>query len=225
MSTNTQYRNRVFVWDISVRIFHWTLVTLIIALFVTAEVLDGAIDLHATLGRAALVLILFRLLWGFVGSSYALFSQFVCGPGTVIAYVRSLLAKQYEFSAGHNPLGGWMVIALMVVVAAQATLGLFANDDVMFDGPLAYLVAKETSDLLTGLHEDLFNILMVLVGLHVAAVIWHKLFKGENLIPAMFIGYKELPAGVDAENARGGGILLALVLLAVSAAVVYWVSQ
>ncbi len=216
---------RAFVWDIFVRLFHWTLVALMIALFVTAEILDGAMELHATLGRAVLALVLFRLSWGFVGSSYARFSQFVRGPGAVMAYVRSLMARKHAFIAGHNPLGGWMVLTLLIVVMAQAMLGLFANDGVMFDGPLAYLISKETSDLLTSLHGDLFDILMVLAGLHVAAVIGHKLLKGENLIPAMFSGYKELPPDEYVENAHGGGVLLALVSFAVCVGVVYWVSQ
>ncbi len=215
---------RVFVWDIPVRLFHWTLLALMVALFVTAEILDGAIELHATLGRAVLALVLFRLLWGVAGSSYARFSQFVRGPETVMAYVRTLLARQAGFIAGHNPLGGWMVMTLLVTVMLQAVLGLFANDDILFEGPFAYLVSKDTSDLISGLHQDMFTVLLVLVGLHVAAVIWHKLFKGENLLPAMFSGYKELPTGAEAENAHGGGLLLAITLLAICVLAVYWLT-
>lgn len=216
--------SRVFVWDIPVRLFHWTLVALMIALMITGKILEGAIELHATLGRIALALVLFRLMWGVAGSSYARFSQFVRGPGIVLTYARSLLSRQPEFVAGHNPLGGWMVLALLAVVLVQALLGLFANDDILFDGPLAYLVSKESSDYLTGLHADLFNGLLVLVGLHVAAVIWHKLFKGEDLLAAMFTGHKELPPGVEAENARGGGFLPAFIQLAVSTLAVYCLS-
>lgn len=216
--------SRVYVWDIAVRLFHWTLLALMIALVITGKYLDGAIELHATLGLITLALVLFRLMWGVVGSSYARFSQFVRGPGVVISYVRSLLARQFEFVAGHNPLGGWMVMLLLATILLQSLLGLFANDDIIFDGPLAYLVTKDTSDLLTGLHVDLFYVLLVLVALHVAAVIWYKLFKGENLLPAMFTGYKELPPRVQAENAAGGGILLPLILLTISAAVVYWLA-
>lgn len=223
-NSSLQKAGRVFVWDVPVRLFHWTLLALMIALFITAEILDDAIELHAILGRAALVLVLFRLLWGITGSSYARFSQFMRGPVTVMEYVRSMLARKSEFIAGHNPLGGWMVIVLLAAILVQASLGLFANDDVLFDGPLAYLVTKDTSDFITGLHQDMFYALLVLVGLHVAAVIWHKLFKCENLLPAMFTGYKELPSGVQAENARGGSVLLAVVLLVISAVVVYLTS-
>jgi cytochrome b len=219
-----QGHSRVFVWDIPVRLFHWVLVALMIALVITGEILDGAIEVHALLGRAVIVLVIFRLMWGAVGSSYARFSRFVCGPGAVMSYARSLLARQSEFMAGHNPLGGWMVLVLLTSVLLQSILGLFANDDIMFDGPLAYLVSKETSDLLTGLHQDMFYALLLAVGLHVAAVIWHKLFMGEDLLTAMITGYKKLPAGVQAENARGGSVWPALILLAISGIVVYWLT-
>ncbi len=225
MTTQAGTGSRVFVWDIPVRLFHWSLVVLMIALFITGEVMDGVIGLHAKLGQAVLVLVLFRLMWGVVGSSYARFTQFVYGPGTVISYLRSLMAQRHEFIPGHNPLGGWMVVVLLIIVTTQTMLGLFANDDVMFDGPLAYLVSKEASDILTGLHKDLFGVLMVLVGLHVAAVVWHMSFKGENLIPAMFTGYKKLPPGAAAENASGGGAFLAMTLFISSIAIVFWLSQ
>lgn len=215
---------RVFVWDVPVRLFHWTLLALMIALVVTAEVLDDTMELHAKLGLATLTLVLFRVAWGMAGSSYARFSQFVRGPGTVVGYARSLLTREHRFIAGHNPLGGWMVVVLLLTILMQAVLGLFANDDVLFEGPLAHLVSKETSDLLTGLHEDVFHALLVLVGLHVAAVIWHKVAKGENLVPPMFTGYKPLPPGAQADHASGGGVLRAVILLLLSAGVVYWLA-
>ena len=222
ITSKHQDHSRVFVWDIPVRLFHWTLVALMISLVVTAKMPIDVIEPHAKLGFAVLALVSFRLLWGFVGSSYARFSQFVRGPGAVIAYTRSMLAKQDGFVAGHNPLGGWMVVVLLLAVMLQVLLGMFSNDDILFDGPLAYLISKDTSDLITGLHKDMFDILLVLVGLHVTAVIWHRLFRGENLLYAMFTGYKELLPGVQVENAHGGGIVLALIMLIITSGVVYW---
>ncbi len=218
---NDTNRNRVLIWDIPVRLFHWIQLALFVLLFVTAEVLDDKIELHAKLGLALLALVLFRLLWGFSGSSYARFTQFLKGPRSVFAYIPSLFTRQNHFEAGHNPLGGWMVITLLLLVLAQTILGLFANDDIMFDGPLAYLISKDTSDLLTGLHEDLFHVLLILVGLHVAAVIWHKLAKGDNLLATMITGYKPLPSNTQAEDAHGGGLLRAVLLLSVCAVLVY----
>ncbi|WP_428634011.1 cytochrome b/b6 domain-containing protein, partial [Sedimenticola sp.] len=129
--------------------------------------------------------------------------------------------RQTHYEAGHNPMGGWMVIALLLLVLTQAILGLFANDDIMFDGPLAYLVSKETSDLLTGLHKDLFHILLILVGLHIAAVIWHRLLKGDNLLLPMLTGYKPLPNDTNAADMQGGGLLRAAALLAICGGTVY----
>ncbi len=216
--------SRVYVWDIPVRLFHWSLLALMIALVITGEILDGVIELHARLGLAVLALVLFRLMWGVTGSTYARFTQFVRGPSAVMAYARSLFTRQAGFTPGHNPLGGWMVVLLLVAILAQTLLGLFANDDILFEGPLAHLVSKDTSDFVTGLHEDVFHLLLILVGLHVAAVIGHRLFRGENLVPAMFTGRKELPAGTQAEDAGGGGIVRALVLLAVSTGAVCWLA-
>lgn len=212
---------RVLIWDLPVRLFHWTLLGLMIALYVTAELLDDAIALHATLGLTLLALIVFRLIWGLVGSTYARFGQFLRGPGAVLRYSRSLFDRRPDLEAGHNPLGGWMVVTLLALTLLQAVLGLFSNDDVLFEGPLAELVSKSTSDLLTGLHRELFDVLLVLVGLHVAAVVWHKLFKGENLVIPMFTGYKELPAEARASAMRGGSLLLAVVLLAVCLGLVF----
>ncbi len=212
---------RVLIWDLPVRLFHWIQLALFVTLFVTAEILDDKIELHAKLGIALLALILFRLLWGIVGSSYARFSQFVKSPRTVFAYLPSLISKESHLEAGHNPLGGWMVVALVFLVLTQSVLGLFANDDVMFEGPLAYLVSENTSNFLTGLHEDVFHILLPLVALHIIAVIWHKLSKGDNLVIPMFTGYKSLPADTQIEETRGGGLVRAVILLAISSGIVY----
>lgn len=218
---NDSSRKRVLIWDLPVRLFHWIQLALFVSLFITAEVLDDKIELHAKLGLALLTLVLFRLLWGIVGSSYARFSQFVKGPRTILAYLPSLFSKESHLEAGHNPPGGWMVIALLLLVLTQSILGLFANDDVMFEGPLAYLVSEDTSSLLTGLHEDIFHILLILIGLHIAAVIWHKLSKGDNLVIPMFTGYKSLPANTQIEETRGGGLVRAAVLLAICGGAVY----
>lgn len=212
---------RVFVWDLPVRLFHWALVALLVTLYVTAEVMDGAIETHALAGYGVLTLVLFRLVWGFIGGTYARFRDFLHGPGSALRYGRALLGTAPSFTAGHNPLGGWMVVALLVALLGQASLGLFSNDDILFDGPLRRLVSKETSDFLTGLHEQLFFVILALVGLHVAAVIFHKVRKGENLTPAMFTGFKEVPPGMEAEDGRPGSNLLAAVVLTACAGLVY----
>ena len=213
--------SKVFVWELPIRLFHWTLLLLVIGLYVTAELMDDGIELHASLGLALLSLVTFRVIWGFVGGRYARFTQFVRGPRTVLKYTAAEFRGESTTSPGHNPLGGWMVVALLITLLIQVGLGLFSNDDILFDGALARLVSRDTSDLLTGLHVDLFNVLAALIGLHVAAVIGHRLFKGENLVTPMFTGYKKMPEDMPATEGGGRTLLRATVLLAVCAGLVY----
>ena len=220
MSESSSPLQRLFVWELPLRLFHWALVALVIALYLSIEVMDN-IDRHAQLGYALLALLLFRLIWGFSGGTYARFGNFLHGPRTVLGYLHTLPAKQHEAIPGHNPLGGWMVMLLLLGFLAQALMGLFSNDDILFDGPLRSLVSKETSDSLTALHGELFEVLLVLVGLHIAAVLYYRVRKGEHLVRAMITGYKELPADADAQPSRGGKSWLAAIILAVCAGGVY----
>mgnify|MGYP005812610067 CR=1 FL=1 len=177
------------VWDWPVRIFHWTLVALLAASWATAEAGVEFMPWHMRCGYAVLTLLLFRLLWGLVGSRSARFSDFLRGPRAVLGYARAWFSREPHHYLGHNPLGGWMVIVLLVLVAVQAGSGLFANDDIFNEGPLARLVSGATSGLLTAVHKANFNLLLVAVGLHVVAVLLY-LWRGENLLRAMFTGRK-----------------------------------
>ena len=212
---------RLFVWELPVRLFHWTLVLLMILLYVSIEVMDN-MDRHSQLGYALLALVLFRIVWGFVGGTYARFSDFLHGPGKIMKYARTLSETKPDPIAGHNPLGGWMVLVLLLGLLTQALMGLFSNDDILFDGPLRGLVSKEVSDTITALHQQLFNVLLVLVVIHIAAVVYHKVRKKENLVPAMITGYKELPAESAAEPSRGGRSWLAAIILTICAGLVCW---
>ena len=206
----------VAVWDLPTRLFHWSLVTLICISWYCGE--TGVMRWHMLSGQAILTLLLFRLAWGLVGSQSARFSDFVKGPGAVLGYARGLLAGRPEPWIGHNPLGGWMVIALLMVLLIQAGSGLFANDDIFSEGPLANLVSKETSDNLTRLHKANFNLLLVLAALHIAAAFYYLLVKGENLIRPMITGRKWL-ASRPALQMRSP--LLALILLGLSAVLIW----
>jgi len=226
----------VAVWDAPTRLFHWVLVLLIGLLWLSGEIgglaintplpwggtlFLGNMDLHMLLGEAVLALVLFRVLWGLVGSSTARFSEFVRGPAPVGAYLRAVTRGETPLFTGHNPAGALMILALLAVLATQAGLGLFANDDIFSEGPLAHLVSKETSDSLTGLHGAVFNVLLALVALHVAAALYYVI-RGKNLVRPMLTGRKpraQLPA--DAQPVRFASPLLALALLAVSGAAVW----
>jgi cytochrome b len=214
------------VWDLPLRLFHWSLVALVIGAVAAAKIgSDEALVWHERCGRAILVLVVFRLFWGVAGSPESRFAAFVRGPCAVLASVRELFRRDGAHARGHNPLGGWAVIVMLVVLLAQAMLGLFANDDATFEGPLAGRVSKATSDLLTGLHGTGEWVLYGVVGLHLSAIAWHALVKGDNLVMPMITGDKQLPVeGTEAPDRRtvtGPAMLLrAAILLAIAAAIV-----
>ena len=205
------------VWDIPTRVFHWTLVSLIVCAWITAEY--GWIEWHAWIGQALLTLVIYRIFWGVVGSETARFGNFIKGPVAVMAYARGLLTGTPPPSVGHNPLGSLMIVALLALIATQAVLGLFANDDIYFDGPLRHLVDKELSDTLTGLHHQLFNAILLAALLHIAAALFYLIVKHENLIGAMITGAKKWPTPHPA--LRFTPAWVAVPVLAVAAALVW----
>lgn len=205
------------VWDIPVRLFHWTLVLLIAFSWLAAEM--DWMTWHMYSGYAVLTLVLFRIVWGFVGSTHARFSNFIYGPRALIGYVRTLPSRTAAKFAGHNPLGGISVVLILLCLLAQAGTGLFANDDIINEGPLFKHVSKELSDWLTTIHKYNFNLLLALIAVHIGAVLYYLIWKSENLIKPMFTGLKHLPAGTVAAPMRGLG--LAVVLLAICAAGVW----
>jgi cytochrome b len=174
---------RIRVWDLPTRIFHGSIVLLIPFLWWTAE--EGRLDLHIPAGLTMVGLILFRLLWGLFGGSTARFSGFVQGPRAVARY----LGGRAPPVPGHSPLGALSVVAMLAVLAAQVALGLFASDeDGLVSGPLAHLVSYEASEQLTGLHDTLFNLLLALIGLHLAAILFYALVRRRNLTGPMITG-------------------------------------
>lgn len=205
------------VWDLPTRLFHWLLLTLVVAAFVTGLIGGNLIVWHGWLGVAICGLLAFRLAWGLVGSTYARFAHFVPGPGRIRAY----LSGQWR-GVGHNPLGALSVLALLAVLIFQVVSGLVSNDDISFTGPLAALVSDEVSARLTGLHRQNMWIIVGLVALHLAAILFYVHAKKDNLVKPMITGVKEV-AHADAEPARGGGVLAFVLALAVAAGVV-WVA-
>lgn len=213
---------RVKVWDAPVRLFHWVLVLLFAFMFFSGKSGSEWLEWHVRSGYAILALLLFRILWGFFGGTHARFGSFLAGPKACIECLRHLMKRSPSPYAGHNPLGGWMVLALLLALLLQVGTGLFSNDDVLFEGPLASFVSKSLSDRLTGWHSWNFNLLLMLAGVHIVAVLYHAGFMKENLIGAMFTGVKRMPAAAAASVVtRFASPWLALVLLAVAAFAVY----
>lgn len=204
---------RILLWDLPTRLFHWLLVASVVAAIVTGQLGGGLIDWHGRIGLFIVGLVVFRLVWGMLGSTYARFAQFFPTPGRVKDY----LAGRWQ-GEGHNPLGALSVLGLLGLLFVQLATGLFANDDISFSGPLFELVSKAVSDRLTGLHQLTSNVLIALVILHVGAIAFYGHVRKKNLVKPMISGWKE-----DAEgpSASGGGIL-ALVLASCIAGAVVW---
>jgi cytochrome b len=214
------------VWDLPLRLFHWALAIAVAGSFVTHYLGTEAFAWHARFGYATVVLVTFRIVWGFVGPAHARFSDFVRGPKAAFAHARSMFARPRPGEppahvAGHNPLGGWMVLVLLALLLVQAVMGLFANDEIYNTGPLYGYVDSDRSNALTSLHERLADVILYAAGLHVAAAFWYLLVKRENLIRAMVTGYKRgLPRGAGIGSQR---VPLALAIVAAASVALWWV--
>jgi cytochrome b len=220
MNAAVRAAHRLRVWDLPLRLFHWLLVALLATSWISAELGGNAMQVHQWSGVSVLTLIVFRIAWGFLGSTHARFASFVRSPATALAYATALRRGEQQRFLGHNPLGGWMVLALLLSLSIQAGTGLFANDDIMIEGPLAARVSKQTSDLMTLIHEINFNVLLALVALHVLAALFYLLVKRENLIVPMVTGNKVVEQQ-DAPAAQGGSPWLAALLLTLSGGAVW----
>jgi cytochrome b len=204
---------RIRIWDLPTRLFHWMLVLCVVASFVSGQLGGNLIEWHGKIGLFIVGLIVFRLVWGLIGSTYARFTQFFPTPAKLKAYLRGDWR-----GVGHNPLGAFSVFGLLALVGIQVSTGLFSNDDITFFGPLYELVSKDVSNQLTGLHKLSSNLLLVLIGLHLCAIAFYTRVKKDNLIKPMLRGWKETDEG---ESAKGGGVLALLVALAIALAAVY----
>jgi cytochrome b len=205
---------KVSIWDLPTRLFHWALAGLVGFSWWTAEMHRD--DLHIWSGMAVLTLLIFRILWGFVGASTARFRNFVRGPRAVFGYLRG------EWRGiGHNPLGAISVIALLGLLIVQVGLGLISSDeDGLVEGPLAPLVSYATSDWAADLHEALFNVLLVLIGLHIAAILLYRL-RGKRLIGPMVTGRGAAEPGM--EPMRRGKAWVALLCLLIAIGITRWI--
>jgi cytochrome b len=207
----------VRIWDLPTRLFHWALAALVVASFVTGKTGGNALAWHMWSGYAILTLVVFRILWGLAGDRYALFGSFAPSPRATLRYLRSGAR-----SAGHSPLGAWSVYALLAALLVQASTGLFANDAIFTEGPLAKMVSGATSDALTRIHLRNEWVIVTLVALHLAAVAFYALIRREDLVGPMFVGDKSALAAAPARDDPAIR-LRALILFACAAALVAYV--
>ncbi|MBW8268370.1 cytochrome b/b6 domain-containing protein [Caldovatus aquaticus] len=210
---------RIRIWDGWVRLCHWALAALVAFSYGTAR--TGRMDWHLVSGHAILALVLFRIAWGFVGSETARFGTFLRSPSAALRHLARLPRREPDTGIGHNPAGGWMVVAMLALLLAQAATGLFADDEILTRGPLAQFVSERWVHRMTGLHQRLVNVLLAAVALHLLAVIAYAVLKRQDLVRPMLTGAKTLPAEAPAAQCppRLGSPALGAALLGAAAAV------
>ncbi|WP_114418842.1 cytochrome b/b6 domain-containing protein [Marinospirillum perlucidum] len=207
------------VWDWSIRVFHWSLPVIIFALWYTR--LDPQI--HQLFAQVLMGLLIYRVIWGFVGTPYARFGCFVRSPGAMWTYLTGFLKGRKASYLGHNPLGGAMVVLLLLVMGLQLTTGLFI-DDFLFPGPLYSLVPAAVSEWMTTWHHRFFNLLLALIVIHLMAILVYRL-KGDNLVKAMLVGSKPAdPQAADLDRKNQAFPWLRFLIAVVLAVLpVYWI--
>ncbi|NMH58835.1 cytochrome b/b6 domain-containing protein [Alteromonas ponticola] len=206
------------IWDWPTRAFHWLLVASLSGQYITAEVMDNAMQWHFYLGYFTIGLLIFRLIWGFTGPLYARFAQFLVGPGKIKAYVAGRKAAR-RANAGHNAVGGWSVIIMLTLLIAQAVSGLFMSDEIFWDGPFYHLVDASVQSYASWVHHTFFDVILAVVALHITAVLFYVLIKKQPLINAMIHGKKATDAP-PIDSSHSGR---ALFICAVIAVVIYWI--
>jgi len=236
------------VWDLSTRLFHWTLLLAIVVAYVSVSFADVSggemlmqaraivvsnvgislpdgpyagllMRVHVICGETVLGLLLFRILWGLFGSATARFSHFLHSPIAALRHLAHFRRREPDLQVGHNSAGGWMVLLMLLLIAAQVGTGLFANDDGNTAGPLAQFVAKPLSDQLSKLHSINFNILAAAVALHVIFVLLYAVLKGQNLVRPMITGKKRLPAATRAPRMASPWLAAITMVVAAGASV------
>jgi cytochrome b len=208
------------VWDLPLRLFHWLFAISIFASWYTAEV--DEMEIHFWLGYFMIGLVLFRLVWGFIGPRHARFSSFLKRPPAIWLYLKSIGGREHPQSIGHNPLGGRMVIARLILVAAQTATALFATDDIIWAGPYNPAVSGETAEGLTAFHHYNFNVILGAIVLHLVAVAFYAFAKRHYLVPPMLHGRKLATIVPEHEAIASSQVLKALVVAAGRAAAGWW---
>ena len=211
---------RIRVWDLPTRLFHWLLAICVVLLVATGYA--GAMQWHARAGYAVLALLLFRIVWGFVGGRWSRFASFLYAPRSVAAYLRG--SAHPDHLVGHNPLGAGSVFAMLLVLLAQVGTGLVGDDEIAFQGPLNRFVSTARGLAATWYHRQVGQWLVIaLVLLHVAAIVWYVRKKRQVLVRPMLAGDKELAAPATPSRDDAVSRLAAAAIFAACSALVWWI--
>ena len=219
---NDRTLNKVRVWDLPTRVFHWALVAGVLGLAISGTIGGSAMIWHFRFGYAVLTLLLFRIVWGLVGGRWSRFGAFIYSPQSVYNYLKG--RGKAEHAVGHSPVGAGSVFAMLGILLAQVGTGLLSDDEIAFAGPLTRFVSNATVSLATDYHKNVGKwILLALVLLHIMAIVFY-LWRKHNLVGAMLHGDKELVTRVPPSRDDAASRTVALGVLAACAALVYWIS-
>ena len=213
---------KYLIWDLPLRIFHRLFALTIAGSWYTSEHSSDFIEYHMLLGYFALGLLVFRISWGLVGPKHARFSQFIPSFKTLINYLTCIKQNKKHYSPGHNPLGALMVILMIVLISLQAVSGLFINDDVFSSGPYYGSIAPEIEKIMSFLHHNLFDIMIVSIILHLSAITYYWKIKKENLILPMITGKKNVNEINESDAISSSRIPLAISIVIAAIFFVYW---
>jgi len=211
-------KDKLLIWDLPLRLFHWAFSVTIIGCWATNELGSEYIDLHMTLGYVAMGLVLFRVLWGLVGTKHSRFASFIPTPAKIANYLKR---GQVE-SAGHNPLGSLMVFAMLILVLLQAGSGLFVDDEIFTTGPYFNALGGDIDKLMATIHHNAFDFIMIAIALHIAAVVFYQWGKRQDIIKPMITGYKTRDAVEQGQEITSSRMILAIILALLAAGFVYW---
>ncbi|MFN0186074.1 MAG: cytochrome b/b6 domain-containing protein [Aquabacterium sp.] len=224
MTAATSPTMAVRVWDLPTRLFHWALVLAVIGLVITGKVGGNALVWHMRLGYVVFALLGFRIVWGLVGGHWSRFASFVHGPGTVLRYLRGAARPGEHLDVGHNPLGAGSVLAMLLILALQVASGLVVDDEIAVTGPLNKFVSSAMAGQATAWHKGPGQwLIFALVGLHVAAILFYRFKRREDLVTPMLRGDKQLEPGTPAARDDTRSRLTAALLLALWAIAVWLV--
>ena len=177
---------RIVVWDAATRLFHWLVALLVLAAYVTYRL--NWIFMHVLAGEAVLALVLFRILWGFLGSETTRFASFMAPPGVALAYLAGIFRRQSPPRVGHNPAGGWMIVLLLALLVGETLTGILDNNDVASVGPLSAALSEPGMNVVTTLHRVLWDALVVAIAIHLVAVLFYAVVLRQDLLLPMITG-------------------------------------
>lgn len=200
---------RIKVWDLSIRLFHWALVAAMMFLWWSGTQGEW-MDYHPLAGYGVIALVSYRIIWGFVGTRYARFRDFLHSPATTVRAFIDMFGARRQHYLSHNPVGGWMVVVLLMALLFQGLTGLGTTDDLSIDGPLVASLSDAWVESLTAWHHFNANVLLALIGVHIAAVLFHDLYHREGLVRAMLSGHKPSPSLAPAAELPVRRLLLTL---------------